>query len=307
MIKRLLLFLIPLTMFTVGCDTATSRLKRAVSDMDAMFTSAAKAKVFSGSVLIAKDGAVVLRKGYGQADLEKGLPCTTLTKYRIASITKQFTAMAILILEARGALKVQDRIDAFFSRCPVAWQGITIHQLLTHTSGIPDLEDLSSTANEMIAILREKPLDFVPGSKWQYSNSGYILLGAIIEKAAGTSYEDFLRKEIFLPLKMTDTGYDHGARDLAVSYAGSGVKADVSQLTNSFSAGALYSTAEDLYRWDQALSGASLVPMSSLGRCSRRTRLLEMTATSTLHTAMVGFSNRRQAGFLSFTWENIPV
>jgi CubicO group peptidase (beta-lactamase class C family) len=259
MIKRLLLCLIALPMLAVGCDTATSTLKRAASDMDAIFKGAAKAKVFTGSVLIAKDGVVYLKKGYGQADLENGLPCTPQTKFRIASITKQFTARAVLLLEESGALRIQDRVESYLSPCPDAWKNITIHQLLTHTSGIPDtgitrLENLPSTLNEEIALLRNRPLDFMPGSKWQYSSGGYMLLGAIIEKAAGVTYEDFLRDRIFSPLGMTSTGYDHGGQDLAVSYAKFGVKADVSRVPNYYAAGALYSTVEDLYRWDQAIA-----------------------------------------------------
>lgn len=261
--KSLLLFLVAVTLLACGGDVATHKIKRATADMDRMFADAAKARKFAGSVLIARDGVVYLRKGYGQADGEKRVPCTPRTKYRLASITKQFTAMAILLLEARGALRVQDAIADYVSPCPAAWKGITIHHLLTHTSGIPDLPT-SPTVSQTIALLREKPLDFPPGSKWNYSNSGYILLGAIIEKAAGVPYEEFLRKQIFIPTGMTSTGYDHGGEDVAVSYESSGVKADSSAMPSFFSAGALYSTAEDLSRWDQALSTDALIPMPSI-------------------------------------------
>jgi CubicO group peptidase (beta-lactamase class C family) len=224
-------------LLVVSCDPARS-IKGAVSDMDRMF---------AGSVLIARDGVVYLSKGYGQADLEKNLPCTPQTKYRLASITKQFTAMAILLLEARGALRVQDAIGNYVSPCPAAWKGITIRHLLTHTSGIPDPANPPSTVDKAIALLRGRSLDFAPGSKWQYSNSRYILLGAIIEKVPGVPYEEFVRTQICIPLGMSSTGYDHGGQDLAVNDKSPGMKADISAVPSFFSAGALYSTVEDLY------------------------------------------------------------
>ena len=178
---------------------------------------------FSGTVLIARAGQVVFCKGYGMANLELDVPCKPDTKFRLGSITKQFTAMAILILQERGKLNVADHIKKYMPDVPNAWNEITIHQLLTHTSGIPNctsfpdfLKTLPNrvTLTELIARFKDKPLEFKPGEKFNYSNSGYILLGQIIESVSGKSYASFLKEAIFDPLQMNDSGYDNAAQIL---------------------------------------------------------------------------------------------
>jgi len=233
-----------------------------------------KGSVFSGSVLAARDGQIILSQGYGLADRDKKTPNTAQTRYRIYSITKQFTAMAILMLQERGKLNVQNPVCNYISNCPAAWKEITIHHLLTHTSGIPDFEsraDYDATKATLILPdqttlrFKDKPLSFQPGEKWSYNNFGYILLGKIIEQASGQSYEDFLQKNIFEPLKMADTGYDHNRTDLAVGYANqTTIKAGDIDMSGPYAAGGLYSTVEDLYRWDQALYTEQLVPQKVL-------------------------------------------
>jgi len=238
------------------------------SRLDTMLNKMAKSNLFNGSLLIAQKGRVLVSKGYGMADHEKQLANTPQTKFRIGSITKQFTAMAILMLQAQGKLKVQDPICNYLRDCPAAWQPITIHQLLTHTSGIPNFTDFpdyrkfkksSSTPIHTIAQFKDKPLDFTPGTKWSYSNSGYIVLGAIIEEVSGKSYEVFLREHIFAPLKMSNTGYEHATDILATGYVSKYAKADSIDMSVPFAAGGLYSTVEDLYLWDQALYTDQLV------------------------------------------------
>ena len=154
---------------------------------------------FNGTVLLAKDGRPLFCRGYGMANLEHDVPCTANTKFRLGSITKQFTAMAILILQERGKLAVTDKVKKYISDAPKAWDDITIHHLLTHTSGIPNytgfpdfLKTLRNqvTLDELIAKFKDKPLDFKPGEKFKYSNSGYIVLGKIIETASGRPYAD---------------------------------------------------------------------------------------------------------------------
>jgi len=185
---------------------------------DEYLNSVAAQQHFTGSVLVARDGKVVLSKGYGLANVELDVPNTPQTKFRLGSITKQFTATAILLLQERGKLSVTDSICKYFDICPAAWSELTIHHLLSHTGGVPNFTNFPDympkmmmrvTTQEMIARFKDKPLDFKPGEKWSYSNSGYFLLGAIIEKVSGESYESFLQKNIFDPLKMTATGYDH--------------------------------------------------------------------------------------------------
>ncbi|MFB8792245.1 MAG: serine hydrolase domain-containing protein [Potamolinea sp.] len=236
---------------------------------DIYLSKLTKARLFSGSVLIARNGKVLVRKGYGEADREKHLVNTAQTKFRLGSTTKQFTAMAILILEARGKLNVQDRICTYLADCPTTWQQITIHHLLTHTSGIPDFTSFPdfkitmrspSSPTETIARFKDKPLAFQPGEKFSYSNSGYVVLGAIIEQASGKRYEAFLQENIFVPLQMVDSGYDHNNGDLAVGYRNQTNLADFIDMSIPYAAGGLYSTVEDLYRWDQALYTDKLIP-----------------------------------------------
>jgi CubicO group peptidase (beta-lactamase class C family) len=228
----------------------------------------AKPNRFSGSVLVARDGKVVFSKGYGFANVEFDVPNTPQTKFRLGSITKQFTAAAILLLQERGKLSLQDPICKYFEGCPSAWSEVTIHHLLSHTGGIPNFTSFPDylpkmmmpvTTQEMIGRFKDKPLDFKPGEKWSYSNSGYFLLGYIIEKASGETYESFLQKNIFEPLKLANTGYDHFGTILkkrATGYSltnGKMVNSLYLDMTQPYSAGSLYSTVEDLFLWNEAL------------------------------------------------------
>jgi CubicO group peptidase (beta-lactamase class C family) len=184
--------------------------------------------------------------------------------------------MAILILQAEGRLNVQEHICRYIPECPDAWQEITIHHLLTHTSGIPNftsfrdyraLKATPSTPEQTIARFKDKPLDFKPGKKWHYSNSGYIVLGYIIEQASDQSYETYLQQHIFEPLQMTSTGYDHNNSSLATGYTGAKSRwknADYIDMSIPFAAGGLFSTVEDLYRCDQALYTEQFVPQELL-------------------------------------------
>lgn len=240
---------------------------------DQYLSNLATEAAFSGSVLIARHGEILLSSGYGEAERDLHVLNTAQTRFRLASLTKQFTAMAILILQKQGALKVQDRICLHLADCPARWQAITIHQLLTHTAGVSDFPrlpgyratmGLPSSPAEMIARFRDKPLEFPPGEKFRYSNSGYILLGAIIEQASGCTYEAFLQDNIFTPLQMADSGYDHNAGDLAVGYRDQLTQADFIDMSIPFAAGGLYSTVADLYRWDQALYTDQLISQALL-------------------------------------------
>jgi CubicO group peptidase (beta-lactamase class C family) len=198
--------------------------------------------------------------------------------FRLGSITKQFTSMAIMILQERGKLQVGDPICKYLPECSAAWQPLTIKHLLTHTSGIPNYTGFSDFPKvavlptpppEMIGRLKDKPLEFPPGEKFAYSNSGYHLLGLIIERASGKPYADFLQETIFTPLRMTQTGYDVSSRIIknrASGYArqsGETVNAAYMDMSIPYAAGALYSTTEDLLRWDQALYSDTLVSQKS--------------------------------------------
>jgi CubicO group peptidase (beta-lactamase class C family) len=226
---------------------------------------------FNGSVLVAQNGQVLLEKGYGLADSDRGVPNTGQTKFRIASLTKQFTAMAVLILQAEGRLKVADRVCHYLPDCPPDWGSITIRQLLSQTSGIPDLTGFPDfdetyptldTLEKSVGYFKKAPLDFTPGKGWAYSNSGYILLGYLIQQVSGVPYESFLQEKIFAPLGMQSTGFAEDLQDLAVGSAAPGIPLEPMDLTWLSSAGELYSTVADLYRWDQALYGARLAPQA---------------------------------------------
>jgi CubicO group peptidase (beta-lactamase class C family) len=231
---------------------------------------------FQGAVLVARDGQVLLDKGYGFADAVQRLPNTPQTRFRLASLTKQFTAMAIMILQARSKLGLQDSICNYLDNCPDAWRPITIHNLLTHSSGLPNYTDMAdypaiqmqpATPGQLVARFRDLPLLFPPGTEYMYENSDYVLLGLIVERASGQRYADFLREAIFAPLDMRDTDVDQNAgaaSGAALGYSQVGVPAPVLDTSTLFAAGSLYSTVEDLYRWDQALYTTKLVPQPQL-------------------------------------------
>ncbi|HEX5323511.1 MAG TPA: serine hydrolase domain-containing protein, partial [Capsulimonadaceae bacterium] len=172
---------------------------------------------FSGSALLAQNGEIIFSKGYGFANREHNVPNTPQTKFRLASVSKQFTAMAILILEERGSLRVTDEVSKYILESPSAWKGITLRQLLNHTSGIPNYTnfiDWRTTARhslsplEVVEPMMKKPLDFRHGERHSYSNTGYMLLGQIIEVVSGKSYAEYLQQHIFGPLGMKNSGYD---------------------------------------------------------------------------------------------------
>jgi CubicO group peptidase (beta-lactamase class C family) len=236
-------------------------------------------KEFTGSVLVARGDQIIINKGYGLANREWSIPNAPTTKYRIGSVTKQFTAAAILLLEEQGKLKVEDPVKTHWPEAPPAWDKVTIFHLLTHTSGIPSVTSLpdfetwrllDSTAEKTTAYVRDKPLEFPPGSQFHYSNSGYILLGFLIERISGQSYGDFLREKIFTPLNMKDSGVDSNIAIIERRAAGYSPGKDgpentsYTNMTFPHGAGALYSTTEDLLRWNQGLFGGKLLSPESL-------------------------------------------
>lgn len=245
------------------------------ADIDAYLTHLSETGVLSGSVLVAHNG-MLFSKGYGLADKDEHIPNTPQTRFRIGSITKQFTAMAILILQERGKLHVQNHVCLYIPSCPQDWQSITLYHLLTHTSGIPDYTNFPdfvatwtqpTSPEQLIARFKDMPLDFPPGSRFKYSSSGYVLLGYVIERVSGESYATFLQKNIFDPLKMDNTGYDTTYPSLpqhATGYYRGYIKPDAYDTSVLYAAGALYSTVEDLFTWDQALLAEKLVSQQEL-------------------------------------------
>lgn len=236
---------------------------------------------FMGTVLVARGDEILLDKAYGFANLEWNLPHTTETRFRIGSMTKQFTAAAILLLEEQGMLKTSDLLSAHMPDTPEAWKDITLHHLLSHQAGLSDfaarpdfgeLMLLPTTAEKTIALFRDLPLDFAPGSAFRYSNSNYVVLGHLIERLSGATYADFLQQHIFGPLGMANSGYD--SNTALISKRAAGYAPAPAGLRNAYyvdtnlahGGGALYSTTGDLLRWSQALFEGELLSTESLAK-----------------------------------------
>jgi CubicO group peptidase (beta-lactamase class C family) len=247
-----------------------------IAEIDTVLRDYAEQKVFSGSVLIAQQGKVLLSQGYGLADREQQIPNTAQTRYRISSITMQFTAMAILILQSQGKLDIQDLVCQYIPECPAGWETITLEHLLSHTSGLPnDMQNTESpkwrktptAPDKLITYFKDLPMSFKPGEKWENNSNGYILLGYVIEQVSGQTYAEFLQENIFDPLGMTGTGYGDTSENMALDYAdGTNPKPALNflDISISYAAFGLYSNVEDLYVWDQALYTEKLVPRESL-------------------------------------------
>ncbi|PTL76274.1 serine hydrolase [Vitiosangium sp. GDMCC 1.1324] len=263
-----------LMMWTWGVPAAEAATKQ--QELERLITKYHELRQFNGTVLVADEKGILLKKGYGSANFEWQVPNTPDTKFRIGSITKQFTAMVIMQLAAEGKLKLDDKITTHLPDYRKdTGDRITIAQLLNHTSGIPNYTTPAFFKNDSrnpvtVADFMKKfcsgDLEFEPGSKWAYSNSAYFVLGAIIEKLTGQTYAQALQQRIFDPLGMKGTGYDVSETLLPKrasgyeSRPGGYVNASYLDMTIPYSAGSLYSTVEDLYRWDRALYLDTLLP-----------------------------------------------
>ena len=232
-------------------------------------------KGFNGVVLVAKQNKILLKKAYGFADREWNVSNTVETKFRIGSITKQFTAASILQLAEQRKLSLEDKLSKYFPDFPKG-DSVSIHMLLTHTSGIANytahfgnLATVSLSKDSMIAFIKSKPYSFSPGAKYQYSNSGYFLLGCIIEKLSGQSYADYVQQNIFTKIGMNNSGADRS--DSVLPMRAKGYVMNKKKITNApyvslawpFSAGILFSNVEDLYKWDRALYGTTILSDAS--------------------------------------------
>ncbi|HKQ59301.1 MAG TPA: serine hydrolase [Candidatus Eisenbacteria bacterium] len=249
---------------------------------------------FSGAALIARGGRVLLRKGYGYADVERRVPFTPETQQEVASVSKMFTAMAALKLRDQGKLRLEDSLGQWLPNVPAAWRGITLQQLMRHTSGIPDYEEKleigspaymefmgrKDASARIVEEAKAKPLDFKPGERFHYSNTGYVVLSRVVERAAGRPFAQLVTRELLRPAGMSRSGvfdggprptalargYTHGdlgwPRQLGGVSLGDGHLQLVPPLPLAPPAGdaGLYSTVDDLYRWSLVMDGSALVP-----------------------------------------------
>ena len=250
------------------------------SKLDGFLKAHVNNRQFSGTVLVAKNGKIILKKGYGFANDSLKNLATVSTKYRIASLTKSFTAMILFLMEKQKKLSMADRLSKYIPDYPNG-DSILLDQILHHTSGIPDLLQYEAywhrldryvSAEEAVSIFKNKELQFKPGSGWGYSNSGYILLGLLIEKVTGKKYIEVLNELIFEPLLMTNSGFESdqlidelGASGYQIQ-DGERVRLPYVQMSINHAAGALYSTVDDLYKWDRALYPDKLLSKDELER-----------------------------------------
>ena len=255
------------------------RRGKTVPDIDALFTEYTGPAVPGASVIVIRDGRVILRRAYGMADLTRHVAATPETDYRLASVSKQFTAMATMLLASAGKIRYDQSIRAILPELPAAAQSVTVRHLLNHTSGLPDYEDLipdSQTVQvsdrDVLALLaHQDTLYFPAGTQYRYSNSGYVLLGLIVERVSGLSFPAYLRTRIFSPLGMTASvahvdGVDtvpHRAYGYSPD-SGQFKPTDQSVTSATLGDGGIYTSVDDLVRWDQMLYGDKLVDAATL-------------------------------------------
>jgi CubicO group peptidase (beta-lactamase class C family) len=271
--KKIVNYCILLTLSGSCCVTPVAG-QSVTETIDELLKAYSAQGAFNGTALVAQKNRVLFQKGYGYRNPKTKTLNDSNSIFQISSLTKQFTAVLILRLQEKKLLSLQDRISKYLPSFPHADQ-INIENLLTHTSGIfnytNDSEMISRgwikpiRTDSLVAFFRDKPLDFQPGATYRYSNSGYILLGYIIEKITGKSYFDLMREEIFLPLHMDHTGFDFKTlRDPGKSIGPLGLSGNIADSSLLYAAGAMYSCTGDLYKWDRALYTGQLLQDSSL-------------------------------------------
>jgi CubicO group peptidase (beta-lactamase class C family) len=247
--------------------------------LDHIASSYTADNAFMGSVLVARGDEILLNKGYGKANLEQNIPNGPDTKFRIGSLTKQFTAALVLLLQQDGKLRIEDPVRKYLPDAPKSWDKITLAELLGHNSGIPEIQSdprfrswamSPHTHAEELALFKDRPLDFEPGSKNEYSNSNYLVLGAVIEKVTGEDYGTLLRNRIFKPLGMNNSGVDKDGLVLPKRAQGYNNNnghlepAPSESMSVPWSAGSVYSTTNDLLRWERGLFGGKVLSATSL-------------------------------------------
>jgi CubicO group peptidase (beta-lactamase class C family) len=258
---------------------ACAQDSRLVVRLNQIVTSYTPDNGFMGAVLVVEGDKILLDRGYGSANLEWSIPNAPDVEFRLGSLTKQFTATLILLLQQDGKLSITDPVSRYLPESPKAWEKITIAELLGHTSGIANFTSLEGfgtwrmnphSVEEELAFFRDKPLEFAPGTNFDYSNSNYAVLGAIIEKVSGRKYAELLRERILDPLKMTHSGLDTDELILpkrAQGYApskGGLIPARSESMSVPWAAGSMYSTTGDLLKWEQGLFGGKVLSADAL-------------------------------------------
>lgn len=282
-------------MSAVKADEQASDQLKIQQQMQQVIAETLSADAPGAAILVRRGDDILLRAGYGMANLELAVPMQADMVFRIASQTKQFTAVAILQLVAQGKLQLQQTIGQLLPAYPLTGRNITVEQLLTHTSGIPNLSRLpafrqqlalDTTLSELLPLFNELPLQFAPGTAFTYSNSNYVVLTAIIEALSGQNYNDYLQQHIFTPLQMSQSGYDVATKLVAKRAQGyqqseSGFSnASTVSMTRPQGAGGLLSSVDDLNRWDLALYKNTLVPAALLQKAFTPVKLADGSSVS---------------------------
>lgn len=247
-------------------------------DVDALLSAKYKANEPGATAIIAQGGKPIYRNAFGMASLENNVTMTPEHVFEIGSITKQFTAVSILMLMEQGKLSLEDPITKYIENYPVNGHVITLHHLLTHTSGIKSYTSMEKwrklwrndmTPLEMIDLFKSEPMDFAPGEKYLYNNSAYFMLGYIIEKASGLTYSKFLEKNIFSPLGMKNSYY--GSQSMIIMNRALGYQkgenyknAEYLSLTQPYAAGSIMSNVDDLLIWNQAVQSNKLIKKETI-------------------------------------------
>jgi CubicO group peptidase (beta-lactamase class C family) len=274
------LLLVGLSSPFAGAQTSRDRPAAGyAAQADALVQDYVRTELFTGTVLVARGGKPLFRKGFGAANREWAIANTPATRFRIGSVTKQFTAAAIMRLVDERKLQLDDAVGKHVRALPPAWQKVTLRQLLQHTSGIPRytmLDDFDNrlsrimhTPRQLIDLVKDQPLDFEPGTKFDYNNTGYVLLGCVIEAVSGMAYRDYLEQKLLAPLGLTHSGYDDGRRILdktAQSYTDGpdGIhRAGLADISNAYAAGAMVSNVDDLLAWQQMLENGKVLSPDS--------------------------------------------
>ena len=285
-----ILWFFSLGLVTIPATAQPSPASSGAAEFDKIISEQFKPNETGCAALVAQKGKIIYHKAFGIADIELNVPMKTDMVFRIGSISKQFTAISILQLMEKGKLRLQDPITSYVTGYPSSGEKITIEHLLTHTSGIVnvtamknfgDIKRKDLTTAEVIDFFKNEPLEFEPGSKWSYSNSGYILLGHIIEKVSGISYAQYLDENIFKPCSMSSSFLGDAARIIknrASGYAKKGdqtVNAEFISMSIPHGAGGIVSTVEDLYKWNRVLLENKLVKKSTLEKAFQRYKLTD--------------------------------
>jgi CubicO group peptidase (beta-lactamase class C family) len=277
---RQIFWLTLLVILQLACSSQTATAQTDADRINELVTAYTRLYKFNGTVLVINKGQVVFSKGYGFKSVKDSTWNDVNTIYQLGSVTKQFTATIIQQLQEQKKLSVQDKLAKYFPGLPGA-DTITIEHLLTHTSGIYNYTNdgkfmaseavKPATQEKIIALFKDKPLDFSPGTQWSYSNSGYSLLGYIIEKVTGQPYEQVVREHIFKPLGMTHSGFDfthltdgNKATGYNIYLENAKLPAGIVDSSVSYAAGAIYSTVNDLWEWHKGLLKHTIIKASSL-------------------------------------------